>query len=217
MNQDPNPFQTSYDQVAEEYAARFFDELNHKPLDRALLDYFADQVRGNGLVADLGCGPGQIARYLHDRGLSALGIDLSPEMVKLAQQLSPDISFKQGSMLALDVADGAWVGITAFYSVIHLTPEELPQAMREFHRALQPGGLALLAFHLGEQTIHLDEWWEKSVDLDFHFYPFATIEHALEEAGFVVEARVERRPYEPFEHPSQRAYLFARKGMVEEI
>ena len=60
--------QAGYDAVAEEYAERFFDELAAKPLDRALLDCLAELTRGLGVVADIGCGPGQIARYLADHG-----------------------------------------------------------------------------------------------------------------------------------------------------
>lgn len=58
----------SYARVASRYADGLLDELSKKPLDRALLDVFAERVRGHGLVLDLGTGPGQVARYLHDRG-----------------------------------------------------------------------------------------------------------------------------------------------------
>jgi SAM-dependent methyltransferase len=204
--------QAGYDAVAEEYGARFFDELAAKPLDRALLDCLVEMTRGSGVIADIGCGPGQIARYLVDHGAEAMGIDLSPEMVMLAQRLSPDISFRVGDMLALDLEDNALGGIAAFYSVIHAPPEQMPQVMREFYRALRPGGLALLAFHIGEELVHLDEWWEKPVSLDFHFYQPETLARRLEEAGFRIEAQVERAPYAgSVEHPSQRGYLLARK------
>jgi SAM-dependent methyltransferase len=204
--------QTGYDAVAEEYAARFFDELAEKPLDRALLDCLAELTRGLGVVADIGCGPGQIARYLTDHGAQATGIDLSPEMVKLAQRFSPDISFRQGDMLALDLEDNSLGGIAAFYSVIHAPLERIPQVMREFHRVLRPGGMALLAFHIGDEVKHLEEWWEKPVSLDFHFYQPATLARHLEEAGLHIEAKIERAPYVgSVEHPSQRGYLLARK------
>ena len=74
QNHDP---QTSYDRVAEEYARQMLHELDHKPRDRELLDQFAARVQGKGRVADLGTGPGQVARYLHDRGVDAFGIDLA--------------------------------------------------------------------------------------------------------------------------------------------
>ena len=53
---------TSYDRLAEHYAEKFEHELAHKPFDREQLTRFADRVRGQGRVCDLGCGPGQIAR-----------------------------------------------------------------------------------------------------------------------------------------------------------
>ena len=59
--------QHSYDAVADEYGRRFFEELEHKPLDRRLLDRFVARVQGMGTACDMGCGPGHVARYLHDR------------------------------------------------------------------------------------------------------------------------------------------------------
>jgi SAM-dependent methyltransferase len=147
----------SYDRVADEYARRISDELKHKPLDRQLLDRFAAGVKGRGVVCDMGCGPGQVARYLHERGVSVIGVDLSSGMVGHARQLNPEIEFRQGSMLALDLPNEAWAGIAAFYSIIHIGPAEIGQALRELKRVLRPGGLLLLAFHVGEEIIHLDE------------------------------------------------------------
>jgi hypothetical protein len=44
IDSKPSDTQTSYDVVAEEYSGRIFEELEHKPLDRQLLDRFADGV-----------------------------------------------------------------------------------------------------------------------------------------------------------------------------
>ena len=103
-----NPTQTSYDRVAEEYARRMLHELDHKPRDRELLEHFAQQVTGKGRVADLGYWPGQIARYLHDHGVDAFGIDLSPAMVELARRAHPGMEFQQGDMRALPLPDDRW-------------------------------------------------------------------------------------------------------------
>jgi len=205
----------SYDRVAAEYAERYVDELRHKPLDRALLDWFVGETQGAGTVADVGCGPGQVARYLHERGLPVIGIDLSAEMVAVAQRLTPDPRFAQGSMLDLPAPDGAWAGIAAFYSIIHIPPPDLARAATEFARVLRPGGIALLAFHVGTETRHLEEWFGQVVDLDFHFYDFAALERAFEDAGFVVEARLERHAYAEIEAPTRRGYLLARNRRPE--
>ncbi len=208
---DTHATRDSYDLVAEQYAAAFSGELRHKPLDRALLDCLAEQATGPGPIVDVGCGPGHVARYLADRGATAAGVDLSPGMVAQARRLNPGLPFSAGSMLALDAADGDWAGIAAFYSVIHLTPQQRPRAFAEFHRVLRTGGLVLLAFHVGREVRHLDEWWDREVCLDFHFLDPGEVAGQLEAAGLSIEARVERAPYPDVEHPSNRAYLFARK------
>src|SRR5947209_2756301 len=97
----------SYDRLAGAYAARFGGELAHKPLDRALLDCFAEELRGKGRVVDVGCGPGQITRALQARGLDAMGIDLSAAMIALARREAPSLPFVQGSMRSLEAEDGA--------------------------------------------------------------------------------------------------------------
>ncbi len=202
----------SYDRVAEEYAARIAGELAQKPLDRALLGCFVEQVGELGIIADIGCGPGHVAAYLHGLGAQVIGIDLSPEMVAIAQSRLPAIPFEQGSMLSLAAPDASWGGIAAMYSIIHLPPQARPRALREFYRVLRPGGLLLLAFHLGDEQRHLDEWWGQEVSLDVWFLQPHEIESSLRDAGFTVEMSLVRQPYAPdVEHQSQRAYNFARK------
>jgi SAM-dependent methyltransferase len=208
---DERDLRTSYDLVAGEYGRRIFDELRHKPLDREVLEGFADRVRGRGAVCDLGCGPGQVARFLHDLGADVVGIDLSPGMVEEARRRSPKVPFRQGDMTALDVPDGTFAGIAAFYSIIHVPRAQVEPALRELRRVLRPGGLLLLAFHLGTVTLHLDEWWERKVSIDFHFFTTAEILAGLGAAGFEIDEVREREPYPDVEHPSRRAYVLARK------
>jgi SAM-dependent methyltransferase len=205
-----NDVSASYDALAEAYAAHFFRELGDKPLDRALLDMFAAEVSEKGRVLDLGCGPGHVARYLHEKGVDAFGIDLSPVTVAVARRLSPSLEFETGSMLGLGTPDATLAGLVAFYAIVHLTPEEVPLAFREMRRVLRPGAPMLLAFHLGDERRHLDELLGIKVMLDFYFFSRDLIRGALEAAGFVVESWVERRPYSA-EHPSTRAYVFARR------
>jgi SAM-dependent methyltransferase len=198
-----------YDRVANEYVERIFNELENKPLDRQLLDRFAESVQG--LACDLGCGPGHIARYLRERGADVCGIDLSPEMIEQARRLNPGIDFKQGNMLSLDIADEALGGIAAFYSIIHVPRAEVVQALGEMKRVLRPGGLLLLSFHVGEEMLHVDELWGEKVSLDFIFFRPDEMEGYMKSAGFEVEEVVERPPYENVEYQSRRAYVFARK------
>jgi SAM-dependent methyltransferase len=184
----------SYDLVAEEYVERIYGELDHKPFDRELLDRFAERVNVIGPACDMGCGPGHVARYLDERGARAVGIDLSPALVEHARRLNPGIKFRQGDMRSLDIEDEAFGGITAFYSIIHIPRADVVSVLREMRRVLRPGGLLLLAFHIGDHVLHMEEWWGRQVSIDFFFYPTAEMTGFLKSAGFVVSEVAEREP-----------------------
>ena len=210
MSQPQSELTASYDLVAEEFAAEFLGELERKPLDRELLGDFADSVRGRGRVCDIGCGPGQIARYLRDLGVETCGIDLSGEMIRVAGRSNPAIPFEQGDMLELDVPAASLAGIVSFYAIIHLEREDATRALRRMHRALRPDGRLLLSFHGGEGDLHRAEWYGKPVSIDVTLFGKEEMSGYLEEAGFEVERIVEREPYE-FEYPTRRLYAFGRK------
>ena len=95
----------AYDTVADDYAAQLRDELDRKPLDRAMLASFAELVlvSGGGAVAELGCGPGRVTAHLAGLGLNAFGVDLSPRMIAVARRMYPELRFDEGSILELDV------------------------------------------------------------------------------------------------------------------
>lgn len=200
-----------YNRLAEEYARHIADELQHKPLDRQLLDRFAAELKGRGEICDMGCGPGHVARYLHQRGASVFGLDLSPGMLQEARKLNPDISFREGNMLALEIPDGSLAGIAAFYAIVNLPKESLVEVFREMERVLQPDGLLLLAFHIGDEILNEEEVWGQKISMNFLLLQPGDIRHWLEQAGLVIEEVVERDPYPDVEYQSRRAYIFARK------
>jgi SAM-dependent methyltransferase len=214
MSDDSDSLRSSYDSLAASYVEHISNELAGKPLDRHLLNRFAEEVRDRGTVGDLGCGPGHVARYLHEQGVRMLGIDLSPEMVRWATRLNPGLYFRVGDMRSLDLPDASLAGIVAFYSVIHLQATELGVAFREFRWVLAPNGVLLLSFHVGDHTLHVDDLWGQAVSLDFRFLLPGEVVASLHSAGLAVTESVEREPYEGAEYPSRRCYLFARAAQT---
>ncbi len=199
----------SYDEVAGAYATHFSDELDHKPLDRALLSVLVEEARG-GVVADLGCGPGHVTAWLAQRGAPTVGVDLSPGMVAEAGRLHPALEFRVGDLCALPADDGEFASAAVLYAIIHLAPDELADAMAELRRVLSPGAPALVSFHVGSEVLHRSEWWGHRVDLDFRFFPVEEVVAAAEGAGLATEARIERSPH-PEEVATRRAYLLLRR------
>jgi len=114
-------------------------------------------------------------------------------------------------MLALPILDAALAGLAAFYAIVHFSPADLRRAFFEMHRVLKPDGRLLLAFHIGEGSVHVEEFLGRRVAMDFMFFMPTQVAAELEVAGFVVDEVVERDPYPEVEYPSRRAYLFARR------
>ena len=114
-------------------------------------------------------------------------------------------------MLALPDADHSWRGIAAFYCIIHVPHQRIVDAFREMKRALKPGSVLLLAFHIGGEIKHLDEWWGKPINLDFAIDQETEVENWLREAGYRLEETLTREPNPLVEAGTQRVYIFARK------
>ncbi len=200
----------AYDIASEAYARKFVNELDHKPFDRALLKRFADCVGAERPVLDLGCGPGHTTAYLTDVGLTATGVDLSPNMIAIASRMFPQSRFEVGDFFALRQESSSVAGILAFYCIVHLTSDQLVPAFTEMHRVLSDDGVLLLSFHVGTEVIHAENFLETSAVLDFTFFEPQQIEAALRTVGFDwVDVRV-RAPYDT-EHPSRRGYVLALK------
>jgi SAM-dependent methyltransferase len=206
---DPVSTRAAYDQVAERYADQFVDELDRKPVDRALLALVADEVAraGGGAIADLGSGPGQIGAHLRDRGATVVAVDLAPNMVAIARRRL-GLPAAAGSLTALPLATGSLAAATVFYTLIHLDDAGLEAAVAEIARVLRPGALLLASVHVGEEVHHRDEWWGHPVDLDFRFFPVGSLVEWLAAAGLDVEAVTERVPGP--DETTRRAYVLAR-------
>ena len=188
---------TSYDADAEAYADQVRGLLERSPYLRASLALFAELVRaaGGGPVADVGCGPGYVTRHLHDLGVDAFGIDLSPEMVAIARRDYPDLRFEVGTMTDLDLADGSVTGVIAFWSVIHVPDHSVAGVFGEFRRVLRPGGPLLVGFHVGDEKRHRSEGYSgRLISVDSYRRRPDQVARWLREAGFTIEAELVMRP-----------------------
>lgn len=214
MSQDPARVRACYDTVASDYAARYRNELDGKPFDREALIRFARELEGKGRILDLGCGCGHVTKFLADQGADVFGIDLSPGQLAQGAEYYPDMELREGNMLELDLPSSSIAGVVALYSIVHFTRDQLATAAAEMFRVLAPDGPLLLSFHIGTETLELDEFLDREVPIDFMFFPIKDVLAVLKSAGFV-ESLVERRdPYPDVESQTNRAYIRARKPAV---
>jgi ubiquinone/menaquinone biosynthesis C-methylase UbiE len=214
MGQELNRIARMYDTVAKEYAEAFSGEHERKPKDREMLRRFSQEIGDRRPVWDFGCGPGQTTQYLKNLGIEISGLDLSDKILEQARTIHPEIHFQKGNILELEFENDSIAGIVAFYAIVHFTEEQVGMALREVFRVLQPGGIFLFTYHIGEETIHLDEFLGKKIDIDFMFLTTDFIIRCLKDSGFEKLEVIEREPYPGVEYQSRRAYVFAIKPVV---
>ena len=215
MGQELKKIERMYDTVAKEYSETFSGDHEKKPKDQEILLRFSREIGDKKPVWDLGCGPGQTTKYLKDLGIEISGLDLSEKILEQARTNNPEIHFQKGNILELEFDDDSIAGVVAFYAIVHFTEEQVEIAFREAFRVLQPGGLFLFTYHIGEETIHLDEFLGKKIDIDFIFFTTYFILSCLKDSGFEKIEIIEREPYPEVEYESLRAYVFAKKSSLQ--
>lgn len=215
-NEKIEEIRSSYDLAAEDYAKTCFNELDYKPFDRNIIERFSKLTADKGKVCDLGCGPGEVACFLKKCGLDVIGVDISPEMVKIASKLSPGIEYIEGDMFALPFADDSLAGIAAFYTIVNYEPQSLNKIFTELFRVVSPEGYLILAFHTGKnEVIKINKFMNKNIELNFCYFDTDEVIKELESVGFIVEEAVIRYPYRE-EYQTKRAYISARKPNRDE-
>jgi len=100
-----------------------------------------------GLVVDVGCGSGVLAKGLIEAGYDVVGVDVSPAMIRLARTRVPHGTFRVGSISTFRFPRCA--AVVALNEVANYVPGRL-RALRRFfaraHDALLPGGLIVFDF-----------------------------------------------------------------------
>jgi len=209
-----NRIENMYDAIAKEWAEAFAGEHEKKPKDKEMLCRFSQEIGDRRPVWDFGCGPGNTTKHLKDLGIEISGLDLSEKILEQAKTINPEIHFQKGNILDLEFENESIAGVVAFYAIVHFSAEQVGTAFREVFRVLQPGGIFLLTYHIGEEKIHLDEFLGKKVDIDVVFFTADFISGCLKDSGFEKIEIIEREPYPGVEYQSRRAYVFAMKPVV---
>jgi SAM-dependent methyltransferase len=201
----------AHDALAELYADRLADILDRMPIDRAVLGLFCDLVLDGGLgtaVGDIGCGPGRLAPYLAGRGLQPRGVDLSPEMIRVARRDHPGVPFDVADVRSLPFEDSSLGGVVCWYSLMYLAPSARPRAFRELARVLRPAGYLATAFKAGDNRLRRGG---RTVGVEFDIYWLSPEEMRRQatDAGFHAVYWA-GRPADPDEHQPQ-GYLIAQR------
>lgn len=201
----------AYNLVAQRYHDLFHNEMNEKEYDRRLLDSFAGRFKKDSVVCDAGCGPsGHIGRYLFDKGIQVVGVDISDRCVELARQFNPQMRFECGDIGNMSFEDGSFDGIISYYSIIDTPKRYVPGIFNEFRRILKPNGFLLVAVKAGANEGYIHDLVGIKTEIFFALFTKEEIINYFTQAGFLLEFIEQRNPYD-FEISNERIFAVGRK------
>jgi ubiquinone/menaquinone biosynthesis C-methylase UbiE len=134
----------TYNACAEKYAEVFMDISPYH--DR--IDEWCRRINiDSPMILDLGCGPGNISRYLRDRWDSPkiTGIDLAEEMIRIARKTAPSVKFICEDARKIEFPDNSFDGIIVSFCIPYLSLNETSDLIRKVAKILKPGGALYLS------------------------------------------------------------------------
>lgn len=150
----------AYQNLADSY-----DRLTNDVDYDAVVDFYRQICEREGVkprtAVDLGCGTGSVALRLAQLGMQVTGVDLSEEMLTVAQQrcssLEPMPRFVHQALENLYLPVGVDLAVSALDSMDYITqPENCERAIRRIYKALNPGGLFIFDVNTPEKLRAMD-------------------------------------------------------------
>ena len=97
-------------------------------------------AKGGGLVADLGCGRGELLELLKEKKITALGIDNNEAAVIRGKKAGLNMECKDLFQYLREAKEGSLAAVTAMHVIEHMTPSEQGEFLALSLKALKPGG-----------------------------------------------------------------------------
>lgn len=205
------------------YYDRFMDNIPYDEWTGYLQELLIGQGIKNGLVLELGCGTGKVTRRLKAYGYDMIGIDISEEMLEMAQNRENDgILYLHQDMREFELYGTVAAVVSVCDTMNYITePEDLVEVFRLVNNYLDPGGCFI--FDLKTRTFYRNVlaenvFAENREDCSLIWENFYDDENSLNEYDLTIYAEARDGLYQRFEETHcQRAWdLDEIKAMIDE-
>ena len=145
--------------------AASYDRLTNDVDYEATVDFYYEILKQEGLkprtAVDLACGTGSVTAILARKGIRVLGVDMSEEMLTVAQQKGQECEnpprFVCQKLQELHLSRGVDLAVCALDSLDYITePEDCREAIRRVYKVLNPGGIFIFDVNTPEKLRAMD-------------------------------------------------------------
>ena len=148
-----------------EALALSYDRLTNDVNYRATVDFYSDILKREGVsprtAVDLACGTGSVALLLAGKGMDVIGVDMSEDMLTVAQQKACELEnpprFICQRLEKLHLPRGVDLAVCALDSLDYITdPADCEEAIRRIYRVLNPGGIFIFDVNTPQKLRAMD-------------------------------------------------------------
>lgn len=147
-----------YDHLSPQYWVKF--GLYANETHRQYLQKFLERVAPHSTLLSAACGAGRYDGMLLDAGHSVVGIDQSAGMLARARERFPGVRYEKIGLQEMDFRE-AFDGVICIDAMEHVCPEDWPEILRGFWKALKPGGVLYFTLDLADAN-ELEEAFEQA-------------------------------------------------------
>jgi cyclopropane fatty-acyl-phospholipid synthase-like methyltransferase len=124
-------------------AAIYQDKFMGVDLYNDTYDQFCNLVKPDSKILEIGCGPGNITKYLLSKrpDLRIEGIDVAPNMIELARQNNPSAKFKVMDGREIDTLNEKYDAIICGFCIPYLSKEDLTKLVKDCSLLLNETGI----------------------------------------------------------------------------
>lgn len=171
-----------FNKCAEQYQEKFMDV----GLYVKTLDLFCNNIKENGTVLELACGPGNITKHLlHKRpDLKIFGIDLAPNMITLAKTNNPTAEFQIMDCREIGNLQKQYDAILCGFCLPYLTKEETAKLFTNASELLNKDGVIYISTM---EDDHANSGFRKGStgeEIFMHYYTSEDLIQLLKKNGF---------------------------------
>lgn len=179
----------AWNRVAALYQSRFMDLDIYNDSYQLFCDLLPQQAR----VLELACGPGNITRYLLQQrpDLKITGIDIAPEMIRLAQQNNPNALFETGDIRHIADCAASYNAVLCGFGLPYLSPEETATLLKDCNTLTDGKGILYISFVPGDPA---QSGWQTSSSGDqmyFYYHDPVILEQQLLDARWQLYRELE--------------------------
>ncbi len=178
---------TTYNKIAQDFDNDYSQDTRWIPGTDKFLSYLASGAS----ILDVGCGPGHQAKYLIEHGFKVTGIDLSEEMIKIAQKACPTGQFLVKDIISPLEMDTSFDGVYAKASLLHIPKNEIASVLKNITESLKSGGYLYVEVkekrpqESGEMIVKVNDYGYE-YERFFSYFSLAELKKYIAQLGYPI-------------------------------